>query len=514
MYSPLGVGGSEASVECAKILDSEPADSVFSRNGSPARGAIWVENNCPDVFPSPVGTQCGFWFCWFWFCWNKSLTCSHYFRVSDARATQKSCIGARQRRVNNDSSQRLEPAPYPERHNTHIASLKGLWKLRKSPFATHISPPRGLEASWRRLFNFFPLLFLLSSCSPKPQNFQLHISLRNAQPGTLYLYRLSDNQAPVLVDSFQNTQLDAQFSLTDRVTWTETLYQLSIPNLRSTLYFIADVVSIQTSIDGVNPRAYTTTGSTGSLALQNLQHAQNPLQDSLTILNNKITNQIGEETTLRAMATTMRKKLMDNYFHFADTTTSPLAALFITQQLDFGNDRAGHKAFINRLEKRFKGHPQLTAFIQKTKDFLALFEVEYEIGDSLPTASFMDRNGQVQSPARWKGEYYLLEFWSSYCTPCLAQLEEKRVLYQKYRNTGFKMLAFSLDEDQAMLKATLQNGQYPWPVVADLKGWASQAVNTYKIDSIPFNILVGPSGKIIGKNLDTLYLDSLLKHRL
>lgn len=439
---------------------SEPADSVFSPNWSPAGGATWVENNGAAVFPSPVGTRYG----------------------------------------------------YPKRHDTHIASLKGLWKLREFPFSTHISPPRGLETFWRTASIFFPLLLLfLTSCTPKPQNFQLQVSLRNAQPGTFYLYRLSDNQAPALVDSFQNNQLDAQFSLTDQVPWTETLYQLSIPNLRSNLYFIADVASIQTSIDGVNPRAYTTTGSNGSLALQNLQHDQNPLQDSLTILNNKISNQIGDESALRAAAVALRQQVMENYFRFADTTTSPLAALFITQQLDFGNDRAGHKAFITRLEKRFKQHPQLVSFIQKTKDFLALFEVEYEIGDSLPSASFVDQKGQIQSPTRWKGEYYLLEFWSSYCAPCLVQLEEKRALYQKYRNTGFKMLAFSLDEDPEMLKATLQNGQYPWPVVADLKGWASQAVNTYKIDSIPFNILVGPDGKVVMKNVDAIRLDSVLR---
>jgi peroxiredoxin len=320
-----------------------------------------------------------------------------------------------------------------------------------------------------------------------------------------------DNQAPTLVDSFHNTQLDAQFTLQDESPWSETLYQLSIPSLRSSLYFIADVPEIQTNINAVDVRTYTTVGSVGSLALQHLQHVQNPLQDSMTILNNKINNKIGDASSLLAASTVLQQQLMDNYFQFADTTTSPLAALFITQQLDFGDDRAGHKAFISRLEKRFKQHPQLASFIQKTKDYLALFEVEYEIGDSLPSASFVDRNGLTQSPAQWKGGYYLLEFWSSFCAPCLAQLEQKRALYQKYRYTGFKMLAFSLDEDPDMLNNTLQNAQFPWPVVADLKGWSSAAVNAYKIDSIPFNFLVGPDGKVALKNVDAIQLDSVLK---
>jgi Thioredoxin-like len=470
--NPRPLKGSTSYVKLMRSVFFKRQDSIFylpkmysplgvggsEVNGSPARGATWVGNNDPGVFQSPVGTRYG----------------------------------------------------YPERHDTHIASLKGLWKLRKSTFSTHISPPRGLEAFWSIQLIFF-LLLLLSSCTPKPQNFQLQVSLRNAQPCTFYLYRLSDKDGPALVDSFQNAQLDARFTMSDPAPWSEALYQLSIPNLRSNLYFIADVASIQTDIDGVAPRSYTTRGSRGSTALQNLQHIQNPLQDSMTILNNKINNKIGDQPALLAAFGILSQQMKENYFRFADTTTSPLAALFITQQLDFGNDRAGHKAFITRLEKRFKQHPQLAAFIQKTKDFLALFEVEYEIGDSLPAASFVDRSGKIQSPAQWKGAYYLLEFWSSYCAPCLFNLEQKKSLYQKFHPAGFNMLAFSLDEDQEMLEATLQNGQYPWPVVADLKGWASQAVKAYKIDSIPYNIMVGPNGRVIGKNMDATTIEGFLK---
>lgn len=390
----------------------------------------------------------------------------------------------------------------------HVST--GLGKTSGPLFSTHISPPRGLETFWQTASIFF-LLLLLNSCTPKPQNFQLQVSLRNAQPCTFYLYRLSNKESPTLVDSFQNTQLDAKFTLSDPEPWKEVFYQLSIPNLRSSLYFIADAPSIQTEIDGVTPQTYTTTGSKGSSALQKLQHIQNPFQDSLTILNNKINNKIGDQATLVAAFDLLSQQMKANHFHFADTTTSPLAALFVTQQLDFGKDRARHKAFITRLEKRFPKHPRLTSFIQKTKDFLALFEVEYQIGDSLPTASFVDRNGEAHIPAQWKGKYYLLEFWSSYCGPCLFNLEQKKAVYQKYHPKGFNMLAFSLDEDQVMLNSSLQKGQYPWPVVADLKGWGSQAVNTYKIDSIPFNILVGSNGKVMAKNVDAKSLEDFLK---
>lgn len=354
-------------------------------------------------------------------------------------------------------------------------------------------------------------LLLFVSCQPQTKHFKLQVDLRNAQPGSLYLYRLPIDQAPVLLDSFQVTQLDETFSLQDNAPWQECLYQLSIPSLRSSLYFIADAASIQTRIDAVAPRNYTTTGSKGSAALQHLQQVQNPLMDSLTVLNNKINNQIGNEAAHRASAVKLRQQLMDHYFVFADTTTSPLAALFMTQQLDFGADRARQKSFAHKLEQRFNQHAQILSFVQKTKDYLALTEIEYAIGDTLPQASFTDINGLLQTPSQWKGSYTLLEFWASYCAPCLVQLEQKKALYQQYRFQGFKMLTFSLDQDPAMLKGLLHAQQYPWPVVADLKGWANAGVNAYKIDSIPFNFLLDPAGKIVYKNIDAKTLNEVLK---
>jgi len=354
-------------------------------------------------------------------------------------------------------------------------------------------------------------LFFIVACQPQVDHFQLQVQLRNAQPGLLYLYRLPIDQAPVLIDSFQVSKLDENFTLQDQSPLQEVLYQLSIPNLRTNLYFISDASTIQTHIDAVSPRNYTSTGSKGSLALQNLQRIQNPLIDSLTILNNKINNQIGDEAQHRRLAEQLRQQLMAQHFTFADTTQSPLAALFIAQQLDFGKDQARHKAFISRLEKRFKGNAQLLTFIEKTKDYLALGEIEYEIGDTLPTATFTDLNGLPQTPSQWKDSYVLLEFWASYCGSCLQQLDQKKALFQKQRFQNFKMLAFSLDQDREMLQAALRTQQYPWPVVADLKGWGSAGVNAYKIDSIPFNFLLAPNGEIIGKNVDVKALEQLLK---
>jgi thiol-disulfide isomerase/thioredoxin len=358
------------------------------------------------------------------------------------------------------------------------------------------------------------VLILLASCQPPTDHFYLHIALRNAQAGTAYLYRLAPQQAPVRVDSFRHQKLDEDFTLEDLQSGGESIYQLSMPSLRTNLYFISDAPAVYTYINGVNPKTYTTQGSPASRALQTLQQMLNPLQDSLSILSNKINNQIGDETHLRAQALMLRNQINTHYFNFADTTRFTLPAFFIAQQIDFGENPAQHQQFIQGLERRFPKNTVVQDFVQKTKNYLALREVEYEIGQSLPAAQFRDIQGQLQNPSLWRGQYYLLQFWASYCNPCLADLAQKRTVYQKYQPQGFRMLTFSLDEDVEMLQAVLRSQSFPWPVVCDYKGWSSAGVNAYKIDSIPFNILVDPDGKVNMKNVDAIQLDSVLKHQV
>jgi len=137
-------------------------------------------------------------------------------------------------------------------------------------------------------------------------------------------------------------------------------------------------------------------------------------------------------------------------------------------------------------------------------------EEEYMVGDTLPAKEYEDIRGR-KIPVRFEEKkYYLLEFWASYCPQCLESLEQKRGLYDTWRARGFELFAFSLDEDQVLFESQMARGPFPWPVIADFKGWSGKAAQTYKIDSIPFNFLVGPHGRIIRKNISPTELVHLI----
>lgn len=363
----------------------------------------------------------------------------------------------------------------------------------------------------------FPVLLLLAGtfgCKNEVPGFQLQIDLRNAQQGICYLYRLSADGDPVLADSFQTSQLDHQFTLADPGAGPlPSVYQLTLTAARASLYVISDAPEVRIRINANDPYAYETEGSSGSLALQQFQHLQKPLTDSLYILSNKIENRLGDTLALAGQARQTRERLQSNLRGFADTVSAPLAALFLAPQIEFGGDLPAHRRFIDRLEARFPDHPGIRKYVDDTRGYFSLQEVEYQVGDTLPLAVFSDWYGKQVDLSSFRGRFTLLEFWASYCPACLNRLFSFKPVYARYRDQGLAIVAFSLDPDRPMLEQALQAAQFPWPVVADLKGWSGKPPLTYKIDSIPFNFLIGPDGRIAAKNVDSRTLGAMLGRR-
>lgn len=113
-----------------------------------------------------------------------------------------------------------------------------------------------------------------------------------------------------------------------------------------------------------------------------------------------------------------------------------------------------------------------------------------------------------------KHKVVLIDFWASWCGPCIKEMPHVVDAYAKYKNKGFEIVGISMDEDQGRWLATIDRLKMTWPQMSDLKGWKSTAAQLYGIDSIPYTLLIDQDGKIIDSNLRGNQLTDRLKELL
>ena len=95
----------------------------------------------------------------------------------------------------------------------------------------------------------------------------------------------------------------------------------------------------------------------------------------------------------------------------------------------------------------------------------------------------------------------LIDFWASWCGPCIRELPHVVKVYDLYHAKGLEIVGVSLDKDKASWLAAIEQTGQKWPQMSDLKGWDCAGAQIYGIQSIPANVLIDEHGKIIARDL-------------
>lgn len=155
-----------------------------------------------------------------------------------------------------------------------------------------------------------------------------------------------------------------------------------------------------------------------------------------------------------------------------------------------------------------------TKQVQRIKEIIADIETEKKVAVGKIFTDFklpsLTGDSTALSDLVGKTDYVLVDFWASWCGPCMHSLPELKKLYNIYKGTRFEVFGVSLDEDAEAWKAVINSRQLTWKHASDLKGWKCVGSRTYAVNSIPSTILINKKGEIVGKNLTFQEIEKFL----
>ena len=126
-------------------------------------------------------------------------------------------------------------------------------------------------------------------------------------------------------------------------------------------------------------------------------------------------------------------------------------------------------------------------------------KVPLYVGAKAPDFSFKSLQGEEVSLSAYRGKVVLLDFWASWCLPCVVATPKMKALYEEYHDKGLEIIGINLDLSREQALAFIEHFELPWPQYWDGKGYDSKLAVLFRVQAIPTLYLIDQEGVIRGK---------------
>lgn len=208
----------------------------------------------------------------------------------------------------------------------------------------------------------------------------------------------------------------------------------------------------------------------------------------------------GDEVRGQEMLQLMQQ-LVDS---FGPESLEPVSTIqAIEQKMEEYNRLALAKSVNDLLLKNYSAHPNMEVAASIRESALSANKRLGLIGNPLPLVG-SNLDGTPFNWADYRGRYVLVDFWATWCGPCLQEIPNIQENFVKYRERGFEVVGINLDDDPKALEQFFAKRQLPWTTVVsnDPSATGFDNVNAVHcgVDGIPFLVLVDPEGKVVEIN--------------
>lgn len=198
-----------------------------------------------------------------------------------------------------------------------------------------------------------------------------------------------------------------------------------------------------------------------------------------------------------------------HYSFMKDNIRNPIGIYLFKEKLGFGipvrlYDKTAFLEIYNAADDRIKS--DVVASVKKIdiENAIDLYMKQMELTNSSAKdfgVKYIDERADklLNVIANSKAEYFILDFWASWCGPCIAAIPDLLYIYERYNKMGLEIITVSIDENLSLWKSRLKKLNMPWInlIIDPNQTERKKVFEDYSFTGVPHVVLLDKSGKII-----------------